>query len=62
MEVPNGLKWPFAHSGFWRGAKYCMGAPRGNDFVFAPLGAAGGEPQGLSLHWLMFWAISAGTS
>ena len=27
------------HSGFRRGAKCCMGAPRGTDFLFAPLGA-----------------------
>ena len=26
-------------SGFRRGAERCMGAPRGNGFLFAPLGA-----------------------
>ena len=29
----------FDSSEFRRGAKCCMGAPRGNDFLFAPLGA-----------------------
>ena len=29
------------HSGCRRGAKRCMGAPRGNDFACAPLGAGG---------------------
>ena len=37
------LKWQFEHSGFRRGARCCMGAPRGNGFLFAPLGA--GSPQ-----------------
>ena len=33
------MEWAFDPSGFRRGAKCCMGAPRGNDFLFAPLGA-----------------------
>ena len=32
------VKWPFEHLGFRRGAKCCMGAPRGNNSSFAPLG------------------------
>ena len=36
---PERLNGPFDSSGFRRGAKCCIGAPRGNDFSFAPLGA-----------------------
>ena len=37
-ELSNG---PFDSSGFRRGAKCCMGAPRGIYLSFAPLGAGG---------------------
>ena len=33
----------FQPSGFRRGAKCCMGAPRGNDFLFTPLGTKRGK-------------------
>ena len=33
----NISKWAFQPSGFGRGAKCCMGAPRSNGFLFAPL-------------------------
>ena len=33
------VEMAFEHSGFRRGAKGCKGAPRGNDFLSAPLGA-----------------------
>ena len=36
------LKWQFQLSGFRCGAECCMGAPRGHDFLFAPLGAVCG--------------------
>ena len=43
-DSPELFKW---HSGFRRGAKCRMGAPRRNDVSFAPHGAGGREPGGL---------------
>ena len=39
------IKWPLDRSGFRRGAKCCMGAPRRNDFSCAPLGTSGSVSQ-----------------
>ena len=34
--VSRADKWPFDRSGFRRGAKRCMGVPRGNGFLLVP--------------------------
>ena len=58
-ELSNGH---FNSSGFRRCAKCCMGAPRGNDFLFAPLGAGGVCCEGLTRFepyeswWHCVWA------
>ena len=41
IKWPFDSEWPFDSSAFRLGAKCCMGAPRGDDFLFAPLGAGG---------------------
>ena len=51
------IKWPFDPSGFRRGTKCSMGAPSGDDFLFAPLGAGRYSPSGL-LGWMRWWRRS----
>ena len=51
----QGVEWPFQLFGFRRGAKCCMGTPRGNDFLFGPPLGAGGDPQRLSQSGQWGW-------
>ena len=59
ITYSRAIKWPFDSSGFQRGAKCCMGAPCGTDFLSAALGAGSSSAELLSVYLPHRWRALA---